>query len=453
MHLPVLVRAIPEFAVVLGILVLVHEFGHFFVAKMCGVRIETFAIGFGTRLFGKVYNGTDYCVRVLPLGGYVKMAGEMGGPSNTGAADEFTSKTRFQRILIALAGPFANFALSFFLLFFVAHYHHEVAQYLTGPAVVDYVPLRTQAANDGLATGDTITSYDGVANPTWDQILQQSALNLNRPLPISFLHDRKTLSGTISINIADPSDFSLQTLADAGLIAREQAGPVGVLHVESNTPADHAGLKSGDKVVRIDNLDVHSVVTLLAYLKDRDGAPATLLVTRNGQPFTLSATPQKLESPGAPTQYRLGFQPVKSPVEVEQLSWSAAFHQSIKDNADGSKLILRILQGLFTRHVSVKQMSGPVGIAQEIDFAFQLGFWPVISTMCLISINLAIFNLLPFPPLDGGMIFFLLVESLIRRDVNQELKERVYQIAFICIICMFVFVMFNDIARLHIGKP
>jgi regulator of sigma E protease len=453
MHLPILVRAIPEFAVVLGILVLVHEFGHFAVAKMCGVRIEIFSIGFGTRLFGRVYNGTDYRISALPLGGYVKMAGEMGGPSNTGAADEFTSKTRFQRILIALAGPFSNFALSFVLLFFVGHYHHEVAQYLVGPAVVDYVPLNTPAANDGLTTGDTITSYDGVANPTWDQILQQSALNLNRPLPISFLHNGVTHSSTLTINIVDPSDFSLQTLADAGLIAREQSGPVGVLHVESNTPANHAGLKPGDKVVRIDNLDVHSVVTLLAYLKDRDGAPATLLVTRNGQPLTLTATPQKLDSPGAPTQYRLGFQPVKSPVEVEQLSWSAAFHQSIKDNADGSKLILRILQGLFTRHVSVKQMSGPVGIAQEIDFAFQLGFWPVISTMCLISINLAIFNLLPFPPLDGGMIFFLLVESLIRRDVNQELKERVYQVAFICIICMFVFVMFNDIARLHIGKP
>jgi regulator of sigma E protease len=453
MHLPVLVRAIPEFAVVLGILVLVHEFGHFAVAKMCGVRIETFSIGFGTRLFGKVVNGTDYRISALPLGGYVKMAGEMGGESNTGAPDEFTSKTRFQRILIALAGPFANFVLSFFLLFFVAHYHHEVAQYLTGPAVVDYVPLNTPAANDGLTTGDTITRFGTADNPTWDEIVQQTALNLNRALPFSFTHAGKTVDSNITVNIADPSDFSQQTLANAGLIPREQSGPIGVLAVESGTPADHAGLKPGDSVSRIDNLDVHSVITLLAYLRDRDGATSTLQIIRKGQPVTLTATPQKLESPGAPTQYRLGFQPVKSPVEVEQLSWSASFHQSLKDNADGSKLILRILQGLFTRHVSVKQMSGPVGIAQEIDFAFQLGFWPVISTMCLISINLAIFNLLPFPPLDGGMIFFLLIESLIRRDVNQELKERVYQIAFVCIICMFVFVMFNDIARLHIGKP
>jgi regulator of sigma E protease len=451
-HFYDLLRTVLEFAVVLGIMVLVHEFGHFIVAKMCGVRIETFAIGFGTRLFGYVHNGTDYCIRALPLGGYVKMAGEMGGDSGSGAPDEFTSKTRFQRILIALAGPAANFVLSFFLLFFVAHYHHEVDQYLNGPAVVDYVPLNTPAAADGLAAGDTITHFGAVENPTWQQILQQSALNLNLPLQLTYLHNGQPVSRDITIHIADPSDFGVDTLSANGLIAREQAGPVGVKAVQADTPADRAGLHPGDQVARIDNLDIHSVITLLAYLRDRNGAPSTLTVLRNGQTLTLSAVPEKM-AVCAPNQFCLGFQPVKPPVDIEQLPIAAAIKQSLKDNRDDSKLIFSVLQGMFTRHVSVKSLSGPVGIAQQIDMATQLGIWPLFMMMATISINLAIFNLLPFPPLDGGMIFFLLVESLIRRDVNQQIKERIYQFAFVCIILLAVFVMFNDITRLHIGKP
>jgi regulator of sigma E protease len=452
-HFYDLVRTIIEFAIVLGIMVLVHEFGHFIVAKMCGVRIETFSIGFGTRLFGYTHNGTDYRIAALPLGGYVKMAGEMGGESATGAPDEFTSKTRFQRILIALAGPAANFVLSFFLLFLVAHYHHEIDQYLNGPAVVDYVPLNTPAAADGIAAGDTITHFGKLDNPTWQQILQQSALNLNLPLPMTYIHNGQTISREITIHIADPSDFSVETLSTNGLIAREQAGPVGVLKVEANTPASRAGLQPGDSVARIDNLDIHSVITLLAYLRDRDGAPAVLSVLRNGRTLHMVATPEKLESPGAPTQYRLGFQPTKPPVDIEQLPFKSAVKQSLKDNRDDSKLIFSVLQGMFTRHVSVKSLSGPVGIAQQIDMATQLGVWTLLMMMATISINLAIFNLLPFPPLDGGMIFFLLIESLIRRDVNQQVKERIYQLAFVCIIFLAIFVMFNDITRLHIGKP
>jgi regulator of sigma E protease len=454
-HFYDLIRTVIEFAIVLGIMVLVHEFGHFLVAKMCGVRVETFAIGFGTRLFGYVYNGTDYCIRALPLGGYVKMAGELqpgGDLTTTGAPDEFTSKTRFQRILIALAGPAANFVLSFFLLFLVAHYHHEVDQYLNGPAVVDYVPVNTPAAADGLAAGDTITRFGKLENPTWQQILQQSALNLNLPLQMTYLHNGQSVSHDITIHIADPSDFGVDTLTTNGLIAREQSGPLGVKLVESGTPAARAGLQPGDKVVRIDALDIHSVQTLLAYLKDRNGAPAVLTVLRNGQTLTLPAVPEKM-AVCAPNQFCLGFQPTKPPVDIEALPAAAAVKQSLKDNRDDSKLIFSVLQGMFTRHVSVKSLSGPVGIAQQIDIATQMGLWPLFEMMATISINLAIFNLLPFPPLDGGMIFFLLIESLIRRDVNQQVKERIYQLAFVCIIFLAIFVMFNDITRLHIGKP
>jgi regulator of sigma E protease len=452
MHITHLLFVALEFVIILGIMVLVHEFGHFAVAKLCGVRVETFSIGFGKRIFGIRYGATDYRISILPLGGYVKMAGEMGGENASGAADEFTSKPRWQRVLIALAGPFSNFLLSFFLLTLVAHYHHEVDKYLNGPAVVDYVPQNTPAALDGLAAGDTIVSFNGVANPTWDEVLREMEPNLNNhAVALSYSHEGQVVARTIDMAPAGGIDFAEEGPVAIGIIPREQPGPIRVESISAGTPADRAGLKPGDDIVRIDNLEPHSVTALHAYLKDRAGAPSTLSLLRNGQPLTITVSPEKVDSAPSYAQYQIGFLPHPNPVDVVQLPLKASIHQSLRDNRDGSTLILRVLKGMFTRHVSVKSLSGPVGIAQQIDIATQLGLWTLLVLVATISLNLGIFNLLPFPPLDGGMIVFLLIESVIRRDVNQDLKERIYQIAFVCVVFLAVFVLFNDITRLHLG--
>jgi len=452
MHITHLLFVTLEFVIILGIMVLVHEFGHFAVAKLCGVRIETFSIGFGKRLFGIKYGDTDYRISLLPLGGYVKMAGEMGGESSTVAPDDFTSKPRWQRVMVALAGPFSNFLLSFFLLTLVAHYHHEVDQYLNGAAVVDYVPQNTAAARDGLVAGDTLISFNGVANPTWDQVLREMEPNLNNhAVPFSFSHEGQIVSRTLDMAPSGAADFTEEGPAAIGIIPREQPGPIGVETISAGTPADRAGLKPGDAIVRIDDLYPHSVTALHAYLKDRAGAPSTLSVLRKGQPLTVTLSPEKVDSAPSYAQYQIGFLPHPNPVDIVQLPLGAALQQSLKDNRDGSTLILRVLKGMFTRHVSVKSLSGPVGIAQQIDIATQLGTWTLLVLVATISLNLGIFNLLPFPPLDGGMILFLLIESVIRRDVNQEVKERIYQIAFVCVVFLAVFVLFNDITRLHLG--
>jgi regulator of sigma E protease len=465
------------FSIVLGIMVLVHEFGHFAVAKLCGVRIEAFAIGFGKRLFGYVHNGTDYRLNILPLGGYVKMAGELGTNSadspnvlaaglgeqmgfgsapgtyvtNTPDPGDFVSKTRFQRILIALAGPAANFVLSFFLLALAAHFHHEVDQYLNGPAVVDYVPAKSAAASAGLHTGDTISRFNNVDNPDWEHILDEAALNINSNLPLTFVHNGQTVNAQLHIASTDDGGLTSDPLTDSGLIPQRQADAIIINSVAGGTPADRAGLKAGDQIVRMDDLAPHSIETLHAYLKDRSGAPEVVSILRGGQPLTVNLTPELASVDPTLKQYQLGVTLKPPPVDVVKLPIGKAIHQSLVDNGSKSVLLVRILQGLFTRHVSVKQMSGPVGIAQQIDIAFQVGIWSLVEMTSFISINLAIFNLLPFPPLDGGMIFFLLIESIMRRDVNQQIKERVYQVAFVCILCMFAFVMFNDIARLHLG--
>jgi len=458
-----LLFVIIEFAIVLGILVLIHELGHFIVAKLCGVRVETFSIGFGTRIIGFQYGDTDYRISILPLGGYVKMAGELGGDgaplqtggqpalSATAAPDDLTSKPRWQRVLIAIAGPASNFILAFFLLFLVAHYHHEVDQYLNGPATVDYVPASTPAAHDGLAAGDTITRFNRVYNPTWNQIFDESALNLNRPIPIAFTHNGQTINSTLIISVPSDTQFGVENLITEGLLPQMDPGPINVLNVTADSPADRAGLLAGDQLLTINGFHPHSVPALLGYLADNKGSTDTLGILRDGHPMNLTATPEKMATPGAGDEYRLGFSYRPPPSDIEHLPIGKAMAQSFNDNRDGSMLVLRIVKGLFTRHVSIKQMSGPVGIAQQIDIATQMGIWPLVELVSLISLQLGIFNLMPFPLLDGGMIFFLIVESIMRRDVNQQFKELAYQVAFVCIILFMFLVVFNDIAKLHLG--
>jgi regulator of sigma E protease len=457
-----IVHTLVLFAIVLGILVLIHELGHFIMAKLCRVKVEIFSIGFGPRIVGFRYGDTDYRISALPLGGYVKMFGDTPGekPRDQETLDilgvdiaspgEFNGRPRWQRVLIALSGPFANFILSFFLLFFVAHYHHEVQQYRIGPAIVDYVPLNTSAARAGLRSGDTIVSFNGTVNPTWDQILYEAALNLNRSVPMSFRHGGAVTAGSVQIGPMDETgQIGPETLSETGLIPREQTGPLGVQEVSVDTPAARAGMKDGDKIVQIDQVFPHSLNTMHYYLRDNAGAPSVLNILRNGQMFTFTIVPQRIDGAPSYAQWQIGFLPASTPIEVQHLPLGKSIAQSAKDNYESSTLVLRIIKGIFTRRVSVKAMSGPVGIAQQIEYASEQGTWPLVEFMALISIQLGIFNLLPIPILDGGMILFLIIESLIRRDVNEVLKERIYQVAFVGIILLAVFVFYNDITRMH----
>ena len=175
-----------QLLLVLGLMVLVHEFGHFVVAKWCGVRVETFAIGFGKRVVGFVRGGTDYRINALPLGGYVKMAGEIPGEETTNDPGDLNNHPRWQRMLIALAGPFANFVLAFVLMAGVYMVHNEVNQYESGPAVTDYISPGSPVAKTGIHAGDTIVHFDNVENPTWDDVLNHAALNLNQTVPFSY---------------------------------------------------------------------------------------------------------------------------------------------------------------------------------------------------------------------------------------------------------------------------
>lgn len=436
------------FAIVLGIMVLIHELGHFAVAKWCGVRVETFSIGFGPRLFGFRSGDTDYRISLLPLGGYVKMAGDVPGEAPSGDPGEFNAHPRSHRVMIALAGPIANFILSFFLLLALAMFHHEVDEYLDRPVVADYVATGSPAAKAGLQYGDTIVSFDNKPNPDWNTMFEECALNKDRTVSFAFRHNGSITNGVLPCTIDSASTSKAGVLAGTGILPWTQPTGITVNQVQAGGPADRAGLKVGDHILRIDDLEPHSTdPAMVTYLQDRKGASSTLTVLRGSETLHLTVTPEWMATAKGDKKLRIGFGNNPAPTKVVRLGFFDSVKQSVQDNLEDSTLILRVLKGLFTRHVSVTALSGPVGIAQQIDIAARTGTWALVRTMSSISLNLGIFNLLPIPILDGGMILFLLIESLMRRDLSMAIKERVYQVAFVCLILFAAFVFYNDLTR------
>jgi len=451
--------------VVLGIMVLVHEFGHFAVAKLFGVRVEVFSIGFGPRLFGFRRGETDYRVSLLPLGGYVKMQGELGGDGTVpmsgvnalGSAQhdsgDLNAKPRWQRILIGLAGPAANFALAFVLMAGLYMMHNEVPNYMSSPAVTDIVPPDSPAAHAGIQAGDRIVRFDKDKNPTWEQVGMRAALDINSYVPVTV---ERTVNGhsrdiDVELFLADASkgqDFQIEAI---GLLPKMQDGPLGVRDVMPGNPADRAGLKSGDAIVSINGQAVHSVAAVMALLQETQGKPVNLVVQRGSQTLNMTTTPIWGDDGTGRMGYRLGFHPALAPFHVEQEPLLKAVEKSVAFNLQNSGYIVDVLKRLVTHKSDVQQLSGPIGIARETGEAVTMPGWqPLIALMALISLNLGIFNLLPIPILDGGMILLLLIEGVLRRDLNQEFKERVYQVAFVVLILFAAVVMFNDVSKLNI---
>ena len=464
MHIPHFLIVTVYFLVILGIMVLVHEFGHFAVAKLCGVRVEAFSIGMGKRLFGWVHNGTDYKVCMLPLGGYVKMTGEtememiQTSPTETetvaqagGDRCNFNTKPRWQRMLIAIAGPVANFILAIVIFTLVAHFHHETVEYLQDRGELDYIAANSAATKTGIVLGDRIVRFDNVENPTWQDVMVLSGLKANNTLPFSYVHSGHRVDTSIPVNYTGkPEDFSPEELATVfGLVPRVQAGPVIVAEVpDATSPAAKAGLQSGDAIVSVDGHAFHGTEATGVYLKDGNGKPVTLRVLRNGSIRTFTVTPRLAPTQDGRSTYRLGFAAVPPPVVTTRQPFGRALATGWHDFAKNSTLVFDVIGGMFKRQVSVRNLSGPVGIAQQVGLAQSMGTWTVLQLMAGISLNLGIFNLLPMPVLDGGMILFLLIESAMRRDVNAVVKERIYQAAFVCILVFAVLVIFNDLTKL-----
>jgi len=340
--------------------------------------------------------------------------------------------------------------LAFGLMTGVFMLHNEVDQYRSGPAVTDYVPPETALAKIGVSSGDTIVHFEKVENPTWEDILNRTKLSANQTVAISYLHDGKRVDTHVHLSMkGKPEEFSIEDALALGLDPRMQEDPLKVNTPVPGGPSDRAGLKPGDQIVSIDGLRIRSIPALLRYLSDQQGKPATLDVLRDGKNLALTVKPELTDSGDGTKAYRLGFRAAEPPVRIQQLSFRESLAESWTFNKKSSLLIGDVLKKMFQRQISVKSLSGPIGIGQVVHEAAQAQGWlPLVGTVAQISINLGMFNLLPFPILDGGMIFLLILESAFRRDLPMPVKERIYQVAFVCIVLFAAMVIFNDISKL-----
>jgi regulator of sigma E protease len=268
-------------------------------------------------------------------------------------------------------------------------------------------------------------------------------------IPVEVKRDGQIISTQLAVPQPTGSDdFDFDTV---GFVPRMQEDPIKVRQIEPNMPAAKAGLQPGDEIVSVGGLTLHSVDAMLAFLQQDSGHPIHLTVLRDGKTFQIELQPVMADAGNGRKLYRIGFAPNLPPFKIQQLPLPEAVHQSVKFNLRYSGLILEVLHRMVTRHFAVQDLSGPIGIARQTGLAVeQPGWQPIIGLMSIISLNLGIFNLLPIPILDGGVIVLLLIEGVMRRDLNQEFKERIYQAAFVVLLIFAAFVMFNDISKLQV---
>ncbi len=435
----VVITNILAVVVVLGVMIVIHELGHFLAAKYFGIKVHVFAFGFGPRLFGFKYGDTDYRVCALPLGGYVKMAGEQAADETTGSEDEFQSKPRWQRFVVAVMGPAMNVFLAVFLLTGLFMYRYEKPAYQEGPAVIGWVDEDSAAAAAGIVPGDRIARIGEHANPTWQDIEILVVSNPDQPLEVLVERNGATITQTVT-----PRPQGRTRLGSAGWFP---AMPAALQAVEPNLPASDAGLAAGDVITAINGNAIRFWPKVSEIIQENQGAVLDIAYTRNGEERTTRLTPVQGAAGGDPeTRWRIGVA-FHTEVITRQLGLADAFSQSVATNVRFAGLIFEFVGKIFRQEMSARTLEGPIGIARLSGQAARQSWADLLSFMAAISLNLGVFNLFPIPVLDGGVILLLLIEGTIRRDLSRQFKERVTQVGFAALMLLAVFVIYNDIVK------
>lgn len=442
------------FIFILGSAVVLHEFGHFLVAKLFKIRVETFSVGFGPRLFGKKWGQTDYRLSAIPLGGYVKLGGDESnaplegeGASDIPAEERFDLRPRWQRILVALAGPVMNI-LTALTIPFAGALMYGVP---TTPApVVSYVTSGGAAEVAGLKLGDRIVSFNGTDNPKWDTIRGDALLSPDQPLPLVVERNGQRVSLTIKptpyTEDGDTAGF-LDFIPDYGGL------PIILRDVTTDSPAAKAGLKPGDRILAMNGQPIKSAEEVTQYVRAHKSQPITLAIERKGERREITATAARL----ADGSEKLGILPAEE-IPFHKASLTQAASSAVDSNIEIMRLTGKALGQVFVGKRSVRNtLSGPIGIYQAAAKSVDLGWHAVFGMLGFLSLNLGVFNLLPIPVLDGGAIFLLLIEGvlgLIGMSLSLNVRERIQQVGFVMVILLMLFVITNDVLkRVSPGRP
>src|ERR1043166_2029216 len=439
---------IVAFVSILGSAVVIHEFGHFAVAKLFKIRVETFSVGFGPRLFGKKWGQTDYRVSAVPLGGYVKLGGdesnaplEGDGASDIPKHERFDLRPRWQRIVVALAGPVMN-VLTALTIPLVGALMYGVP--LSPAPIVSYVAADGAAQVAGLQSGDRIVSFNGSEKPERDTIRGGALLSPSHALPLMVERNGQRLPLTI---IPTSRVEEGETIGTLDFVPDNGGYPVIVREVTPDTPAAQAGLQQGDRLVAINGQTVRSQEHISLFIREHKNQPITLTVERNGQRQDITASARRLPD----GTERLGFGPADQYPLVKP-SLGAASTYAVKSNVEILRLTGKAVGQFFAGQRSARNtLSGPIGIYKAAGSAVErFGWGGFFSTLGFLSLNLGIFNLLPIPVLDGGAIFILLIEAALAplgMKLSTRVRDRIQQVGFVMVLLLMVFVLTNDFLK------
>jgi regulator of sigma E protease len=418
------------------------------VAKLFKIRVETFSVGFGPRLFGKKWGFTDYRVSAIPLGGYVKLGGDESNAPLEGASatdiplgERFDLRPRWQRILVALAGPVMNVLTALAIPIAGALMYGVPA---TPAPVISSLAAGGASEAAGLQRGDRIVAFNGIEHPKWDTIRGEALLSPGMPLPVIVERNGQRVPLTITpVSRTEDGETAgfLDFLPDYGDV------PVVLREVTPNSPASEAGLQPGDQIIAIAGQPVRSAEQVTRYVSEHKSEPITLTIKRDGRQMDATATARRLDD----GRERLGIGPSEA-IPLRKVGISGAGKYAIDTNLEILRLTGKALGQFFTGQRSARNtLSGPVGIYKAAATSVERNGWDGLFTMlAFLSLNLGIFNLLPIPVLDGGAIFLLLVEgilAMVGMTLSMRVRDRIQQVGFVMVILLMVFVITNDLLK------
>ena len=405
------------------------------MARRVGVRVLKFSLGFGPRLVGFKRGDTEYVISAIPLGGYVKMAGENPDDPRTGRSDEFLSKTKWQRFQILIMGPMMNLILAVVVLAAVLMNGAEISAYSSKAPVVGQVSAGSAAEKSGIKAGDHILSVAGRPVKTWDQFFIAVGTRPNRETPIVIERDGKEISTTVV-----PTPQTRFEVGDIGVLP--DAHPR-ISSLVPGSPAEKVGLKAGDSILKVDDTTVIFPAQLIDIVSKKTNTPVTLTIVRDGAEQIVRVTPEADGGRG-----RIGINIIEDVVKFKP-GPIEALKMSFERNLEMARLIFLTVGQLITRETSTRQLMGPLAIAELSGESAKAGWVPLFALMASISLNLGLLNLLPIPVLDGGHIFIMGLEGLARRDFSVKVKEKMFLAGFAALLMLMVTVIYNDLTRIQ----
>jgi regulator of sigma E protease len=422
--------------VLIGVMILVHELGHYCAARFFDVRIEVFSFGFGPRLFGIRRGETDFRFSAILFGGFVKMAGDQPGEEAINDPRAFLAKPRWQRLIIAFSGPAMNIVLAVAILTGLFMVKYPKAPDVR--AVIGHVFPDSAAAQAGLREGDRIVRIDDKENPTWEDVAVKELSGANQPLQLKIEREGKQFWTTVTPKLDERSGV--------GYAGWREQGEIEIASVTAGTPAEKAGLERGDILSSANGHPIRSQFRLQEIIRVGGGKPVEIQYLRQGQPGAVTVQPVFATAEGS-ARWMIGVY-LQPRLIVIQLSFPEALRESVRHNLRNAGLMYELLRGLVEQRMSPKTLEGPIGIARLSGEAAREGPFAFFGLLAIVSLQLAIFNLLPIPILDGGVILLLLVEMLMRRDLSLAIKEVVFKLGFVFLMAVMLFALYNDISKI-----